>query len=144
MSSQHTKENSYEENSYEKNIAAAETHLARFSDDQLPHLIGGEPSASASGESFANTSPIDGSHLGDVSAGDAADIDSAARAATEAFGAWGSKPGTERKKVLHDVADLLEERAHQIAVTECVDTGQTMRFMSQAALRGAANFRLVS
>ncbi len=96
---------------------------------------------SVSGETFANQSPIDGSHLGDVAAGDARDIDAAATAATEAFGVWGEMAGTERKRVLHRVADLIEENAHQIAVTECVDTGQTMRFMSHAALRGAANFR---
>ena len=43
--------------------------------------------------------------------------------------------------MLHAIADLIVERQHEIAVTECVDTGQTMRFMSAAALRGADNFR---
>ena len=80
-------------------------------------------------------------HLGDVSAGDAADIDAAAKAATEGFGVWSAMSGVDRKRILHRVADLIEENAHQIAVTECVDTGQTMRFMGHAALRGAANFR---
>ena len=54
---------------------------------------------------------------------------------------WSTKSGKERKQILHRVADLIVERAHAIAVTECVDTGQTMRFMSAAALRGADNFR---
>ena len=54
---------------------------------------------------------------------------------------WRSRSGTERKAILHAVADLIVERRHEIAVTECVDTGQTMRFMSAAALRGADNFR---
>ncbi|MFT7476302.1 MAG: 5-carboxymethyl-2-hydroxymuconic-semialdehyde dehydrogenase, partial [Verrucomicrobiales bacterium] len=115
--------------------------MQRFLDQPLPHLIGGEAAMSVSGETFDNTSPIDGEHLGAVAAGDVADIDAAARAAHEAFDSWGSMPGSERKKILHRLADLIEERAHQIAVTECIDTGQTMRFMSQAALRGAANFR---
>lgn len=96
---------------------------------------------SASGETFTNHSPIDGHHLGDVSAGDADDIDAAAKAAVQGFGVWSSMPGAERKVILHKVADLIEENAHQIAVTECIDTGQTMRFMGHAALRGAANFR---
>jgi len=126
---------------YEENLAAAETHLERFASDPLPHLIAGEAVPSVAGETFANQSPIDGRHLGDVSSGDAADIDAAAKAAAEAFGVWSATPGTERKRILHRVADLIEEKAHQIAVTECVDTGQTMRFMSHAALRGAANFR---
>lgn len=126
---------------YEENLASADTHLARFRTSPLAHLIGGEAVSSASGATFANTSPVDGAHLGDVASGDAADIDAAATAASEAFKLWGSMPGVERKRILHRVADLIEERAHEIAVIECIDTGQTMRFMSQAALRGAANFR---
>ena len=39
------------------------------------------------------------------------------------------------------VADLIVERALDIAVVEAVDTGQTIRFMSAAAERGAENFR---
>ncbi|MDH3755455.1 MAG: 5-carboxymethyl-2-hydroxymuconate semialdehyde dehydrogenase, partial [Acidimicrobiia bacterium] len=113
----------------------------RFVTEATPHFIAGRPTPSVSVETFANSSPIDGAHLGEVAAGDVPDIDAAARAATAAFDAWAATPGTERKRVLHAVADLIEDRAHQIAVTECVDTGQTMRFMSAAALRGAANFR---
>ncbi|MEM9035520.1 MAG: 5-carboxymethyl-2-hydroxymuconate semialdehyde dehydrogenase [Actinomycetota bacterium] len=126
---------------FEENVAAADRAFARFADEPLPHLIAGEAVPSASGETFENTSPIDGARLGEVAAGDAADVDAAALAAAEAFGIWGSLPGTERKRILHAVADLIVERAHDIAVTECVDTGQTMRFMSAAALRGADNFR---
>jgi 5-carboxymethyl-2-hydroxymuconic-semialdehyde dehydrogenase len=125
----------------DQNLAAAEEFLARFRSEPLPHLIAGQAVASASGDSFENHTPIDGSVLGTVCAGTAEDVDAAAGAAAEAFGAWSATPGTERKRILHAVADLIEDRARQIAVTECVDTGQTMRFMSAAALRGAANFR---
>ncbi len=126
---------------FEQNMVAADTHLARFSQSPLLHLISGEPVGAVGGEVFANSSPIDGSALGDVASGDEADVDLAATAAAGAFGEWSQTPGKQRKQILHDVADLIEERAHQIAVTECVDTGQTMRFMGAAALRGAANFR---
>ena len=126
---------------FEENSAAATEHLQRFADAPLPHLIAGEATPSVSGSTFANASPIDGTPLGQVAAGDAADIDAAAAAAADAFTEWSETPGVERKRILHAVADVIEERAHQIAVTECVDTGQTMRFMSHAALRGAANFR---
>ena len=126
---------------HEENVAAAKEHLARFQGEPLLHLIGGKAIASSSGDTFDNISPVDGAHLGVVASGDKAEIDAAAQAASEAFETWGSMPGTERKRILHNVADLIEERAHQLAVTESVDTGQTMRFMSKAALRGAANFR---
>ncbi len=126
---------------FDENLSAAGEHLARFRESPLHHLIAGEARPSVGGEVFTNVSPIDGTELGEVASGGAVDIAAAAEAATEAFGAWSKTPGEKRKAVLHDVADLIEERAHQIAVTECVDTGQTMRFMSAAALRGAANFR---
>ena len=126
---------------YEENRIAAEKYLTRFAANATSHLINGAPVASVSGETFANPSPIDGAHLGDVSAGGEADIDAAATAAADAFREWSATPGPQRKRVLHDVADLIEERAQQIALVECVDTGQAVRFMSSAALRGAENFR---
>ena len=124
-----------------ENLAAAETHLARFAAQPTPHLIAGEATPSGSGATFTNLSPIDGTVLGEVAAGDPADVDAAARAAALAFETWRATPGAERREVLHRVADLIVERAQQIAVTECVDTGQTIRFMRAAALRGAENFR---
>ena len=126
---------------FAENLAAAEAHLARFAAAPLPHLIAGESVASAGGAAFTNRSPIDGAALGEVTAGGAADVDTAAQAAAEAFETWRTIAGTKRREVLHRVADLIVERAAQIAVTECVDTGQTIRFMRAAALRGAENFR---
>jgi len=39
------------------------------------------------------------------------------------------------------IADGIAARAEEIAFCECWDTGQALRFMSKAALRGAENFR---
>ena len=50
-------------------------------------------------------------------------------------------PAPMRKKLLHRVADAIEERADDIAVLECIDTGQAHRFMAKAAIRAAENFR---
>jgi len=127
--------------SLDDNLATAVAQLDRFSREPLQHLIGGRPTPSASGDTFENRSPIDGARLGVVAAGDAADIDAAATAAADAFTDWSRRTGQERKKILHDVADLIVERADEIAAVECVDTGQTIRFMSAAAIRGAENFR---
>ncbi|MGK0276136.1 MAG: 5-carboxymethyl-2-hydroxymuconic-semialdehyde dehydrogenase [Ilumatobacter sp.] len=119
----------------------ASAAVARFKDSPLQHLIGGVPAASVSGETFENHSPVDSSLLGSVASGGSADIDAAARAADDAFADWSGRTGKERKKILHRVADLIEARAEDIAAVECVDTGQTIRFMSAAAIRGAENFR---
>ncbi len=127
--------------SFEENLAAAGQHLARFSAGPTLHLIDGVAVLSVSGETFANASPIDGMHLGDVAAGDSADVALAAAAAEASFEGWCATPGEERKRVLHAVADAIVARADEIAVVESVDTGQAIRFMWSAALRGAENFR---
>lgn len=126
---------------FEQNLTTVSVYLERFVSEPTVHLIDGELAASVSGETFANTSPIDGAHLGDVASGDAADIAKAAEAAERAAVEWSALPGEQRRRVLHDVADLIEERAEQISLVESVDTGQAIRFMSSAAIRGAANFR---
>lgn len=121
--------------------AIADEALGRFAGQPLAHLIGGSRVESSTGATFENHSPVDGGPLGAVAAGDAADVDAAAHAADAAFADWSARSGKERKKVLHGVADLIEERADDIAAVECIDTGQTIRFMSAAAIRGAENFR---
>ncbi len=126
---------------FEQNLEEVSDHLGRFSDQPLLHLINGKSEPSASGETFTNHSPIDQAVLGQVAAGNTADIAAAARAAEEAFGVWQNMGPVGRQKTLHNVARLITERARQIALVECVDTGQTMRFMSAAAVRGAANFK---
>ncbi|HYK25946.1 MAG TPA: 5-carboxymethyl-2-hydroxymuconate semialdehyde dehydrogenase, partial [Steroidobacteraceae bacterium] len=58
-----------------------------------------------------------------------------------AFDDWRRVPGDKRRALLHRVADLIESRSEEIALIECLDTGQALRFMSQAAHRAAENFR---
>ena len=125
----------------EQNLSAIAPTLARFRETTLPHFIAGEPFLPASGERFANTTPIDNSPIGDVASGDSADIDRACRAAEAAFPAWAAMPGGKRREILHNIADAIVARADEIALLESYDTGQALRFMSKAAIRGAENFR---
>lgn len=127
--------------SLEDNLAKAEKYLARFRNDGVLNQIGGEAVPAASGKTFESVSPIDMAPLANVAHGGAADIDRAAKAARKAFEEWRALDGAERRKILHRVADGIEARAEEIAFVECMDTGQALRFMSGAALRGAANFR---
>ncbi len=126
---------------FDEYTAIAHEQLGRFRTAPLLHFVDGAHVASASGETFDNHSPVDSSVLGAVAAGDATDIDRAATAAHAAFADWSGRSGKERKRILHRVADLIEDRADAIAAVECIDTGQTIRFMSAAAIRGAENFR---
>jgi 5-carboxymethyl-2-hydroxymuconic-semialdehyde dehydrogenase len=119
--------------------ARLDTHLARFRSGGIVNLIAGKDVAT--GQWFETRSPVDESLIAQVSLGDAATIDQAARAAKAAFPAWAAMGGEARKAILHRIADLIEARAEEIALCECWDTGQAWRFMSKAALRGAENFR---
>lgn len=126
---------------FASNLRDTEQFISRFKSAPLGHLINGKRVQSVSGETFDNESPIDNSPLGSVAAGDAADVDLACKAAEAAFPAWAAMSGAKRRKILHAIADGIEARAHEIALVESWDTGQPLRFMSKAAIRGADNFR---
>ena len=115
-------------------------HLARFKDHGILNRIGGQDRPGAGG-TFDTVSPVDKSLICEVAHGTAADIDAAARAASDAFAEWRDMPATQRRKILINIAEGIEARAQEIALCECWDTGQTYKFMSKAALRGAENFR---
>jgi 5-carboxymethyl-2-hydroxymuconic-semialdehyde dehydrogenase len=123
------------------NLQDAEALLKRFRNDTLPHFIDGKPTPGSSGETFANLTPVDNSTIGNVTSGDSNDINIACQSAARAFEEWKELPGKERKKILHEVADGIEENARDIALVESYDSGQAIRFMAKAAVRGAANFR---
>jgi len=124
----------------EARIARARTALAPFAAGPLGHLVDGRVLPGA-GALFENRSPVDGSLLGMVRDATPDEVAQAAEAARRAFRTWRLVPGAERRRLLHRVADLIEARADEIALVECMDTGQAWRFMSKAALRGAENFR---
>jgi 5-carboxymethyl-2-hydroxymuconic-semialdehyde dehydrogenase len=123
------------------NLARAQTYLQRFRENGVQNCVAGERIAAADNRTFETASPIDMAPLAHVALGTAADIDHAARSSREAFREWSQMAPVERKKILHRIADAIVERAEEIAFIECLDTGQALRFMSKAALRGAENFR---
>ncbi|MGI9503537.1 MAG: aldehyde dehydrogenase family protein, partial [Geminicoccaceae bacterium] len=125
----------------ERNIETAARYLERFRGRPVLNQIGGEAVTARSGRTFGNRSPIDDRHLCDVARSSRDDIDDAAKAAKRAFPAWRDLAASERRKLLNRIADCIVERAEEIAFCECVDTGQALRFMAKAALRGAENFR---
>jgi 5-carboxymethyl-2-hydroxymuconic-semialdehyde dehydrogenase len=125
----------------EANIAKSETYLRRFREHGSLNHIGGEAVPAADGSTFEIISPVDLKPMARVARSKAADIDRAAKAAKAAFREWAAMPGVTRKKLLHKIADGIVARAEEIAFVECMDTGQSLKFMAKAALRGAENFR---
>ena len=122
------------------NITKLNGYLERFRETGIPNRIAGQDVGGSEGV-FQTTSPVDKSLICDVAHGSVKDIDAAANAASDAFAMWRDMPALERKKILIRVAEGIEARAEEIALCECWDTGQTIKFMSKAALRGAENFR---
>ncbi|UWS81860.1 5-carboxymethyl-2-hydroxymuconate semialdehyde dehydrogenase (plasmid) [Phaeobacter sp. G2] len=122
------------------NIAKLSGFLARFQDTGIQNRIAGVDRP-GSASTFQSISPVDKSVICEVAHGTDVDIDAAAEAAKAAFPAWRDMPAVERKKILIRIAEGIEARAEEIALCECWDTGQTLKFMSKAALRGAENFR---
>ncbi|WP_441477998.1 5-carboxymethyl-2-hydroxymuconate semialdehyde dehydrogenase [Bosea sp. 2KB_26] len=124
------------------NLMGAERAMARFlAGGVVPHVIAGERVLSATSATFETLDPTTNEHQCTVASGGAAEIDRAARAAEAAFKVWRDVPGATRRKILHAIADAIEARAEEIAFVESCDTGQPIRYMAKAALRGAENFR---
>jgi 5-carboxymethyl-2-hydroxymuconic-semialdehyde dehydrogenase len=122
------------------NIKKLDGYLDRFRKTGIQNRIAGIDVA-GSGGVFQTHSPVDKSLICDVAHGISDDIDRAAKAAAAAFVSWRDMPALERRNILIKVAEGIEARAEEIALCECWDTGQTIKFMSKAALRGAENFR---
>ena len=123
-----------------ENITKLESYLARFKKSGIMNRIAGIDEMGAGGM-FKTISPVDKTVICEVAHGTAQDIDKAASVAHNAFAQWRDMPATERRKILVRIAEGIEERAEEIALCECWDTGQAYKFMSKAALRGAENFR---
>lgn len=126
---------------FEENKAKAAEYLQRFKDKPIGHMINGGWTMGSGGELIDNTTPIDNSVLGQMVEGTVEDVDAACEAAEAAFEDWASTSGAVRKKLLNQFADRLVDRAEEIALVESSDCGQAIRYMKQAAVRGAANFR---
>src|SRR5687768_10885516 len=103
---------------FQANRDRAAPLLAKLKDEGIGHMIDGKVVPSISGQTFETKSPVDGSVLASVARGNADDIDRAAIAASQAFKTWRDMPATTRKKLLHRVADAIEDRADDIAVLE--------------------------
>ncbi len=125
----------------ESNLSKAAALLERFRAAPLGHFIAGRHERGASRDLIDNLSPVDGKVINQIVAADERDVHAAATAAEDALPAWRAKTGEQRRAILHKVADAIEARREEIALIECMDTGQAVRFMSGAAARGAENFR---
>jgi 5-carboxymethyl-2-hydroxymuconic-semialdehyde dehydrogenase len=109
----------------------------------VSHFINGEFVEGERGERFETLEPSNNRPLAEVYRGHAEDVDRAVSAAREAFdnGPWRRMKAKERRKYLIRVGELIEEHRDELAVLECLDTGQVFRIIHGMQVpRAAENF----
>src|ERR1700677_1813436 len=90
-------------------------------------LINNRWIASESGKTFATVNPATGEEICQVAEADAADVEKAVKAARAAFeGPWRKMRASERGRMLHRLADLIEQNADQLARLESLDNGKPL------------------
>ncbi len=101
---------------YESRVAVSATKL----------LIDNRWIASESGKTFATINPSTGEEICQVAEADAADVNKAVRAARAAFehGPWRKTLASERGRMLHRLADLIEKHGDELARLESLDNGK--------------------
>ena len=94
-----------------------------------PLLIGGKWQDSVSGKTFPTLNPATVEVICQVAEGDKADMDLAVKAARKAFeeGPWPKMNASERGRLLHRLADLIEKNQEELAALESLDNGKPYR-----------------
>ncbi|QDT63262.1 aldehyde dehydrogenase family protein [Calycomorphotria hydatis] len=89
-------------------------------------FIDGQWVDAVSGETFPTYNPATEELIANVAAGDAADIDLAAKAARRAFesGPWSKMDARDRGMLLYKLADLMEQNFDELAALETLDNGK--------------------
>jgi acyl-CoA reductase-like NAD-dependent aldehyde dehydrogenase len=97
--------------------------------DSLPMRIGDQWRFGTT--TFDSVDPYTGECWAKVAEATTEDVDDAVRAARRAFdgGEWSCLPGSERRRLLHRLADEIEASADQLALDETRDNGKLLREM---------------
>jgi len=121
--------------------------IDKLRDNAVPvqsHFIDGRWQEAEDGALKDVITPIDGQVLTQIAAGTPADMNSAIASARAAFddGRWSRTAPAERKRVLLQLADLIENRALEIAVLGVRDNGTEISMAFKAeAMSAASTFR---
>lgn len=95
--------------------------------NRYENFIGGKWVAPVNNQYMDNISPVNGKVFCEVARYDAADVDLAVKAATEAFASWSKTSPAERSRLLLRIADRVEENIELLAVAETWDNGKAIR-----------------
>jgi betaine-aldehyde dehydrogenase len=91
---------------------------------KLQNFINGELVDPADGVTEEVINPATGEPIAEAPLSTEEDVDRAVKAARSAFDEWSTRPPMERSAALLKIADLIEERADEIADLESADAGK--------------------
>jgi acyl-CoA reductase-like NAD-dependent aldehyde dehydrogenase len=104
--------------------------------------IGGESVDAVSGETRGLTEPANGRPLAQAALAGAEDVDRAVEAARSALeGPWGKTPPNERSRLLHALADAVQENRKELAELEARNVGKAISSVKAELAQGVENFR---
>jgi aldehyde dehydrogenase (NAD+) len=108
---------------------AAPAHLRTPRVRQTQCFIGGQWLPAKSGKTFATIDPATEKVIAQVAEGDAADVDTAVRAAREAFddGPWPRMDARDRGRLMERLCDLIEQEIDELAALESLDNGKPFK-----------------
>jgi len=106
-------------------VLEVDQRVQKFVSQPRKMLINGEWVEAASGKTFPAYNPATGEILGYAPQGEAADIDSAVKAARQAFesGPWARTSPAERERLINKLADLIEANQEELAQLDTLNNG---------------------
>ena len=102
-------------------------------------LIGGDWVDSASGGTIAVENPGRRTVIGQVPRGDVADVERAVAAASTAFPSWSRVTPRDRGRLLLAIAEDIESRTEELALTIAAETGNALRTQARPEAALAAD-----
>ena len=111
--------------------------------DVFEHVIAGKEIPSIDGATMPDIDPYTQEQWATVALGSAADADLAVAAAREAFdhGPWPRMGYEKRQKILHRLADLMDEHAQELALADTRDMGKPVTQALHDVARSSWNVR---
>ena len=114
--------------------------------ESVSHFIGGQKARSALGKTYRVPDPATGKDYAQVEVGTAGDVIQAVLAAKAALetGPWPGMDAPGKARVLHAIADTIDDRAGDIAAAEALAAGLPLAQAADQAERAAGVFRLAA
>lgn len=105
-------------------------------------LVGGDRIGAEGGRTLPVCNPYSGEEFEKIPDATAVDVDRAVAAARRAFDeTWRTTPGGERARLMHRLADLIDEHADDLGRLETLDNGKLFKETASQARFAAKNYR---